>query len=285
VLDTDTYNEIDDQFAVVHALLSPEHLSVDAIYAAPFFNDRSTGPADGMQRSYDEILRLLSRLGRSPEGFVYKGSTGYLEPDLRPYHSEAAEDLIVRAESATAHDPLIIVAIGATTNISSAMLIEPSIIERTVVVWLGGHALHWPHTNEFNLKQDVVAARLLLDSGVPLVLIPCMGVASHLMTTMPEMERYLRGRGAIGDYLFEIFETYESVHRAWSKVIWDMATIAYLLDPAWVPTELVHSPVLTDQLTWSVDARRHFIRYATHVHRDPIFQDFFSKIERLDFDT
>ena len=36
VLDTDTYNEIDDQFAVVHALLSPEHLNVEAIYAVPF---------------------------------------------------------------------------------------------------------------------------------------------------------------------------------------------------------------------------------------------------------
>ena len=36
VIDTDTYNEIDDQFAVVHALLSPERLSVEGIYATPF---------------------------------------------------------------------------------------------------------------------------------------------------------------------------------------------------------------------------------------------------------
>ncbi|HOT93523.1 MAG TPA: nucleoside hydrolase, partial [Anaerolineae bacterium] len=59
VLDTDTYNEVDDQFAVVQALLSPEKLDVLALYAAPFFNDRSTGPADGMEKSYQEILRLL----------------------------------------------------------------------------------------------------------------------------------------------------------------------------------------------------------------------------------
>ncbi|MBE0698068.1 MAG: nucleoside hydrolase, partial [Anaerolineaceae bacterium] len=39
VLDTDTYNEIDDQFAVVYALLSPEQLQVEALYAAPFTND------------------------------------------------------------------------------------------------------------------------------------------------------------------------------------------------------------------------------------------------------
>ena len=62
VLDTDTYNEVDDQFAVAHALLSPDQMSVEALYAAPFYNGRSDGPADGMERSYDEILRLLDRL-------------------------------------------------------------------------------------------------------------------------------------------------------------------------------------------------------------------------------
>lgn len=62
VLDTDTYNEIDDQFALVHALLSPERLKVEAVYAAPFHNERSNGPEDGMERSYEEILRLLELL-------------------------------------------------------------------------------------------------------------------------------------------------------------------------------------------------------------------------------
>jgi hypothetical protein len=79
VLDTDTYNEIDDQFAVVYSLLAPERLKVEAIYAAPFTNDRSTGPGDGMEKSYTEILRLLARLNVPPEGLVHRGSTRYLK--------------------------------------------------------------------------------------------------------------------------------------------------------------------------------------------------------------
>ena len=35
VLDTDTYNEIDDQFAVVHALLSPDILSLLLRFSIP----------------------------------------------------------------------------------------------------------------------------------------------------------------------------------------------------------------------------------------------------------
>ena len=64
VLDTDTYNEIDDQYAIVHALLSPEKLSVEALYATPFHNRRSAGPGNGMDLSYDNSARSLET--RSP---------------------------------------------------------------------------------------------------------------------------------------------------------------------------------------------------------------------------
>ena len=52
VLDTDAYNEIDDQFAISYALFADEKLNVKALYAAPFYNERSSGPADGMERSF-----------------------------------------------------------------------------------------------------------------------------------------------------------------------------------------------------------------------------------------
>lgn len=281
VLDTDTYNEVDDQFALVHALLSPDRLKVEAIYAAPYFNNRSTGPADGMEKSYEEIHRLLEKLNWPQRDFVYRGSTAYLDASLQPVESAAARDLVARAMASPDDDPLYVVAIGAITNVAAAVLMEPKIIEKIVVVWLGGHALHWPNTREFNLKQDVPAARVLFDSGVPFVLIPCMGVVSHLHTTIPELEAYVSGRGAIGDYLVEIVKGYHADHRGWSKVLWDIVTIAYLLNERWTPSHLVHSPVLTNQVTWSVDQRRHLIRYVYHLDRDAIFRDLFDKLEKL----
>jgi inosine-uridine nucleoside N-ribohydrolase len=279
VLDSDTCNEIDDQFAVVYSLLSPERLDVQALYAAPFYNARSSGPADGMEKSYQEILRLLDKLQVSSDGFVFRGSTGYLRDYENPFRSDAAIDLVQRAMD-TQEAPLYVVAIGAITNVASAILIEPSIIEHIVVVWLGGHALHWPGNQEFNLMQDPLASKLLFDCGVPLVHVPCMGVTTHLLTTVAEIERYVQECGAIGAYLAEIFKAYHGDHCAWSKVLWDIATIAYLIDDAWVPTAIVHSPILTDQLTWSFDSSRHFIRSATFVHRDPIYRDLFKKLEK-----
>ena len=278
VLDTDTFNEIDDQFAVVYSLLSPERISVEAIYAAPFHNSRSTGPGDGMERSYEEILRLLERMNRPPEGFAFRGSDRYLPGPDQAVASPAAEDLVRRAMFG-ADSPLYVVAIGAITNIASAILIEPRIRERIVVVWLGGNPVNWPHTREFNLQQDVHASRLLFDCGVPFVHVPCINVAQHVRTTLSEVEQNILGRGPIGDYLCEIYRNHFSDHFARSKVLWDLVPVAWLVNSKWVPTILEHSPILNDGLTWSVDPGRHLIRSAVHASRDGILGDLFRKLE------
>jgi inosine-uridine nucleoside N-ribohydrolase len=203
VLDTDTYNEIDDQFALAYACLSEEKLQLEAVYAAPYFNDRSTSPGDGMEKSYQEILRLLGMLGKSSGGFAFRGSDRYLADESAPVRSEAALDLVKKAMASAPDDPLYVVTVGCITNIASAILIEPGIIEKIVIVWLGGNGLDWPHQKEFNLMQDVKAARIVLNSGVPLVIMPCRPVVSHFHTTIPELEYYLKGKNQISDYLLK----------------------------------------------------------------------------------
>jgi len=278
VLDTDTYNEIDDQFAVIYALSAPERLKVEALCAAPFHNELSDGPEDGMLKSYAELERILGVMGMSGAVPVYEGSRRYMQAADEPVESEAARRIVELALASPADDPLYVVGIGAITNVASAILMEPSIIERIVVVWLGGHAPWWKNTREFNLIQDVHAARVLLNSGVPLVMMPCMGVVSHLSTTKAEIDAHLKGQGAIGDYLAETYAACSKDHFAYSRVIWDISTIAYLLDERLVPVNAVHSPILNDGGTWSFDAGRHFVLIAHHVNRDGIFRDLFMRV-------
>jgi purine nucleosidase len=122
----------------------------------------------------------------------------------------------------------------------------------------------------------------VFNCGVPVVQIPCKNVAEHLRTTVPEMETYVKGKGAIGDYLYQIFVDYHEDHYAWSKVIWDIATIGYLNNPEWVPTEVRPSPVLRDDVTWGPeDPTRHPCRVAVDVRRDRVFGDLFRKLETL----
>lgn len=282
VLDSDTYNEIDDQFAVAYALLSRERMKVEAVYAAPFLNERSSSPADGMQKSYEEILRILKRLNLSPQGFAFAGSERFLPAAGKPVDSPAARDLIQRALQ-TRSKPLYVMAIGAPTNVSSALLLEPRIKNRIVVVWLGGQPLEWHTASEFNLKQDLHASRTLYDCGVPLIQIPAKNVSEHLRTTTLEIEHFLKGKSPIADYLCSEFHAYAKSKAPqgdypWSKVIWDIAAVAWLVRPDWVPSRIVFSPVLTDELKYRLQVGRHKMRIAIDVHRDPIFDDLFRKL-------
>ena len=277
ILDTDTYNEIDDQFALVYALLSTDRVAVEAVYAAPFHNERSGGPEDGMRKSYDEILRVLDRVGQPHRPPVFTGSTTWLTGPEQPVRSPAADDLIERAMMERT-DPLYVVAIGAPTNVSSAILAAPEIITRIVVVWLGGNPTSWPLAWEFNLYQDRHASRLLFDAGVPLVHVPCINVAEHLRTTQAEVERFLSGKSAIADYLCGVYGACYEDHFARSRSLWDVVPIAWLVNPAWVDTVLVHSPILTERHTWSHDPHRHLAREAVAVQRDAIFGDLFRKL-------
>lgn len=126
-----------------------------------------------MEKSYQEIMRLLE-LSRCLEykERVYKGSRRYLPDETTPVISPAAEDLAARAMGYSSGAPLYVVAIGALTNVASAILLRPEIVDRIVIVWLGGNAFEWPDNREFNALQDVAAARVVFNSGAAVVQLP-----------------------------------------------------------------------------------------------------------------
>ena len=281
VLDTDAYNEIDDQFAIAYLLRSKEKLNTKAIYAAPFFNDKSGGPKDGMEKSYMEILKLLSLLGEECDTF--KGSEKYLENEHTPVVSSAAEDLAKRAENYSPEHPLYVVAIGAITNIASAILLNPNVAENTVVVWLGGHAHHYTDTKEFNMLQDVAAARVVMNSGVPFVQLPCFGVVDRFTASKPELEFWLKGKNPIADYLAQ--NTIDEAERyakdtAWTRVIWDVTAVAWLLNDSdqFMQSRIIPTPVPTYDNFYATNYNGYPMLYVYHIDRDRLMTDLFKKL-------
>ena len=283
VLDTDTYNEIDDQYAVAYMLSYGEKLNVKALYAAPFFNSHSNSPADGMERSYQEILHLLGLMKRDDlKAIVYRGSTEYLPDETTPVQSAAAEHLCELAMNYTAENPLYVVAIGAITNVASAILMKPEIVDRIVVVWLGGHALNWPHTKEFNMYQDVAGARVVFGCGVPLVQLPCMGVVSAFTISEAELNYWLKGKNELCDYLVQhtIDEVTYAVGKPWTRIIWDVTAVAWLTGD-FTKSILIPSPIPEYDHHYGSDPTRHMINYVYHVRRDKLVQDLFERLGSL----
>ena len=134
ILDTDTYNEIDDQFALVQMLFSKKRIDVLSINAAPFsMNNRSDDPQKGMELSYDEIFRLLEKIDFKKNNFVFKGSTKYVGFDKKPISSPAADNIIETALKCSENNPLYVID-GVQTNIPLLIAI-PDVNIKYIYIW------------------------------------------------------------------------------------------------------------------------------------------------------
>lgn len=289
VLDTDTYNEIDDQYAIAYLLKCAPKLNLKALYAAPFSHPgkKVMTPKEGMDLSYKEIFNILHLCGRDDlKDIVFSGSEAYLEDETSPVDSPAARDLVKKAMQYTAEKPLYVIAIGAISNVASALLYEPKIAERVVIVWLGGHSFDWPHTKEFNMVQDIAGARVLYNSGAPIIVLPCMGVVSAFSTSEPELRTHLYGKNSLCDYLVDITceevkmmnKLYGVEDKTWTRAIWDVTAVAWLMSEDFMNSRLEPAPLPAYDGTYSFDATRHPVRYVYHINRDKLMRDLFEKL-------
>lgn len=284
VLDTDAYNEIDDQFAIAYMLKNQDKLNVKAILAAPFLNDKSESAKDGMEKSYKEILKLLD-LADMPEfkEITYRGSENFLTDEKTPSESDAAEVLVSLAKEYSPEKPLYVVAIGAITNVASAIIKAPEIAENIVIVWLGGTALHWTDSREFNMYQDVAAARVCMLSEAPFVQLPCAGVVSAFTISKPELLYWFHGKNKLATYLAENSikeaDSY-ALNKPWTRVIWDVTAVAWLLNEneRFMGSYLTPTPIPEYDDHYGMNPKGKLIRYVYNVNRDRLMEDLIKKI-------
>ena len=282
VLDTDAYNEIDDQFAISYLIGHSEKIRLKGLTAAPFLNQRSKSPEDGMEKSYDEILKLLDLMKRDDlKKIVYKGSGSYLPDEKTPVESEAADFIASLAAEYSPEHPLYIVDIGAITNVASAILKNPNVKENCVVIWGCGHSMLLPRAaSEFNMMQDIAGARILFTCGVPMIQLPAEGVVDVFATTGPELTYWLKGQNSICDYLVDSTlqeaESY-AAGKPWSRTIWDVVAVAWLLNDGdrFMEGRILPAPVPEYDKYMVVDERRPFIRIVRQVFRDALMEDLF----------
>lgn len=287
VIDTDTYNQVDDLYALAYLMLSEEKLKLKGIFAAPFYSPPGMGrirqnnsPGEGMHQSYHAIMELLDVMKRDDlKDRVFHGSETNLKDEATPVESDAAWELVRLANEHSPEEPLYVIAIAVLTDIASAILLDPSIIDKIVVVWLGGHGFDWHSCSDFNAAQDIAAARVLFGCGAAVVQLPLNGVVAEFRISRIELEYYLRGKNALCDYLLEC--SLDLMKNApvynWSKPLWDVTVVAWLVNPAFMEDRYEHSPVFEYDLHYGTDRGRHFIKYVYHINRDILFEDMFEK--------
>lgn len=267
VIDTDAANEIDDLYAIALALAADHRFEIRGFVATHF---AAVAGRESIQRSYDVLVELLSVAGaRYP---VAKGGDPLIYPG-EPQASAGSDFIIEEALRATPDEPVLVLGLGAASNISSAMMREPRIRDRIVVMFHGRSEATWPHaTAQFNIVGDVIAAQYLLESDVRLI---WFNTGTHLCASMEETERRLLPLGEIGRYLHEY--RYQSAgFQSDRKGFFDLGDTAWLIEPGLCSYGPHPVPELKRPLTFDFSNSSREMLLVSSIRPEPTWDLFYS---------
>ena len=276
ILDTDTYNECDDSFALAYMLKSQDIFNINAITIAPFSHQsKNVNPKDSQELSYQEVLRICKWLDFDTTDKLFKGSIDYLQND----YNEDNDAVLKIIELALKNDKTYIMAIGAITNIALAIKKEPKIINKIEVIWLGGHSLLQKDNWEFTFRQDGKAVKVVFDSKVKLTIIPCQNVASNLRTSIFELKHYLNDKNSLCNYLINRFYNDGYHGEQESRVLWDISVVAYMINKEWFKSLDISCPNIKEDTTYELTTNNHKITMINYLDANKVYQDLFKKLK------
>ena len=275
ILDTDTYNECDDQFALSYLIKSKDLFNIKAITVAPCSHKNSSITIEEYQElSYKEILKICNWLNFNAINKVFKGSKDYI---TNGYDSEndAVNKII---EIALTNEKTYVLAIGALTNIALAIKKEPKIIDKIEVIWLGGNELGYKDNLEYNFRQDIEAVKIVFESKVNLTILPCKNVVSELKIDINILKDKLENKSELCNYLINRFynDGYHGIQE--SRTIWDIAVVAYMINRKWFKEKEISCPNIKQDTSYEHTTNKHNITIVTKLDRNKIYKDLFEKL-------
>jgi inosine-uridine nucleoside N-ribohydrolase len=244
IIDTDFANEIDDLYAVAFAMVYPERFKIEGLVAANFNNDSPGAGPSSVDESYRLLNEFMDSGGFGGKYIIKKGSSP-MPYFGHPVASEGVDFIIERAHAGSADDPLWVVILGASTNPASAILKDPSICDKVRFVFHARNDANWPErSKQFNVKNDIHAARTLLKTWVPLV---WFDTGTHLSCPMALTEKHLASTGGLGKFIHE-FRFRHPHYQTLAKGFFDMGDMVYLYEPESCTAEVIKAPTMDEYM-------------------------------------
>lgn len=244
IVDADTANEIDDLYAIVRAIIAPE-FKVEGITSAHF--TRSTQSNDTVhqsQRFNEQILDAMNLREKIPHPV---GADRSMASATMPVDSPAARLIIERAHAGGPDDKLVVMALGACTNLASALLIDPTIKDKVVFAFIDGDYKDgkWG-PGIFNWRNDIHAVKAIFESDVEYFHMPARSVSIEMKLSKQETDDHLKGKGGVWDLLVDRWETFPRTANSKEKVMWDIALVEALLRPSLATKKITGAPIVHD---------------------------------------
>lgn len=282
IINTDAKNEADDQYAIVHALLSPS-LDIRGIIPA-HFGRRPGRSQQSMEDSRIEVDLLLKYLGMQ---VTVANGAPYALPTLQIPVPSAGAELIIEEAMRDEPGPLYVAFFGPLTDMAAAILMEPRIAQRDlIVVWIGGPSYDSfePFSKpEFNLANDIVAANVVFRSTLKIWQIPR---STYVMTAVSyaELDEKVAPCGELGRYLVEQLVEWNENHAVDPmeyRALGDSPAVGVIINPS--AGRHSERPALGFKYDGSYDPAVEYrpIRVYHSIDSRFLFEDFFAKLRQF----
>ncbi|SHG27759.1 nucleoside hydrolase [Flagellimonas flava] len=260
IVDADTGNEVDDPYALVRILLEPS-VEVTALNAAHWQTSHWTKPKS-MENSHRLNQQLLGELGMGVRTLRGAPARMYDWGD-RAQHSAAAYEIVKQARE---KEEVTILALGALTNVASAVFIAPEIAKKLKIYWLGttmDFETKMLKRNDFNPLMDPYALDLLLDSQVDFYIMP-INVAVDMEIAYADLAKAIDTH-PLGKFLLKRWDDHIDGSRE-KRILWDLALVAAYIDPELAKIQTIKT---------SPDSGNRDIHFFEHIDAKHIYQDFY----------
>lgn len=164
------------------------------------------------------------------------------------FYKKNAVDTIYE-EAIKCEDKLEIVAIGPLTNIATLLLTYPEVKEKIHRIVIMGGAIFGGNDSpaaEFNIYVDPEAARIVFESGIPLVMVGLD--ATHKAKIFENEIRELDTYNEVGKYAAEIMDFTKIFYNSLGfdgVLLHDPCALAYVIDESILKTEKYHVDIET----------------------------------------
>jgi hypothetical protein len=267
----------------VHALLSPT-FDIRGLIPAHFGTRRSDRSMEESREEVDLLLELLDLTGKVP---VANGAPTGIPDEQTPLDSPGARLIIEESKLASKGDPLFVSFLGPLTDMASAILLDPEIVHREVIViWIGGRgydglAPGWSGI-EFNLSNDIHAANVVFGSGITVWQVPS-DVYSKVSVSYAELDEKIGDAGPLGKYLIEQLHEWNATYHPEpieSRSLGDSPAIALMLYPTSGAMRVRPAPRFGAD-GWYLPGTNNPISVCEQVDVRFLLEDMFAKIRRF----
>lgn len=306
IIDTDP--GLDDAVAILLGLAASRELEVLGIVAVA-----GNLPLDMTERNTRRVCALAAR----PEVPVYAGcarpimrslaTAAHIHTDFRldavlpeptmPLQSQHGVDFLIETLRAADPGTIALCALGPLTDIAMALVKAPEVAGKIhELVVMGGAGFELGNVTpaaEFNIHVDPHAAAIVVDSGVPITMVPLD--VTHQVLSTPARIAALRALGnccgpAVAALLSAFEENRSPRFGERSMALHDPSVIAYLLQPALYDGREVNVVIetqspLTIGMTvvdwWGVSGRPPNVQFLNAVDADGFYELLTDMLARL----